>query len=150
MNPDYLWLTGALQLLTLFVVGPAIAIAIAYAAWRRKPQNFNPQRYGMLCVASGVTASLLLVLAKRINADVRTPQYFLQFACVLLGGLLLGGHGVLLPATFTRVALAQDNAPHRSQSDRTITVETSRFRSLTRFPCEQTARACANACLHQQ
>jgi hypothetical protein len=32
MNPDYLWLTGAMQLLTLFVVGPVIAIAIAYAA----------------------------------------------------------------------------------------------------------------------
>src|SRR3954451_5196807 len=67
MNPDYLWLTGALQLLTLFVVGPAIAIAIAHAAWRRKPQNFNPKRYGILCVASGVTASLLLVSAKWIN-----------------------------------------------------------------------------------
>lgn len=89
MNPDYLWLTGALQLLTLFVVGPVIAIAIAYAAWRQKPQNFNPLRYGMLCVTSGVTASLLLVFSKWINADVRTPQYFLQLACVLLALLLL-------------------------------------------------------------
>jgi hypothetical protein len=98
MNPDYLWLTGALQLLTLFVVGPVISIAIAYAAWRRKPQNFNPQRYGLLCVASGVGASLLLVLAKWINADVRTSQYFLQLACVLLGGLLLGvGMGCIFP-----------------------------------------------------
>jgi multisubunit Na+/H+ antiporter MnhG subunit len=47
MNLDFLWLTGALQLLVLFVVGPVIAIAIAYAAWRQKPQNFNPKRYGM-------------------------------------------------------------------------------------------------------
>jgi hypothetical protein len=101
MNPDYLCLTGALQLLTLFVVGPAIAIAIAYAAWRGRPQNFNPQRYGMLCVASGVTASLMLVLAKWINADVRTPQYFLQLACVLLGGLSLGvGMGCFFPVLF--------------------------------------------------
>ena len=98
MNPDYLWLTGALELLTLFVVGPVIAIAIAYAAWRQKPQNFYPQRYRMLCVASAVTASMLLVLAKWINADVRTPQYFLQLAYVLLGGLLLGvGMGSLIP-----------------------------------------------------
>jgi surface polysaccharide O-acyltransferase-like enzyme len=98
MNPDYLWLTGALQLLTLFIVGPIIAIAIAYASWRRKPQNFNPKRYGMLCVASGVSASLMLVLAKWINADVRTPQYFLQLACALLGGLLLGvGMGCFFP-----------------------------------------------------
>jgi hypothetical protein len=90
MNRDYLSLIGTLQLLTLFVVGPVIAIAIAYAAWRRQPQDFTPKRYGMLCVASGVSASLLLVLAKWIDADVRTPQYFLQLACVLLGGLLLG------------------------------------------------------------
>ncbi len=89
MNPDYLWLTDALQLLTIFVVGPVIAIAIVYAAWRR-PQDFNPQRYGRLCVASGVSACLLWVLAKWINADVRTPQYFLQLTCVLLGGLLFG------------------------------------------------------------
>ncbi|MGB9103778.1 MAG: hypothetical protein WCC59_03380, partial [Terriglobales bacterium] len=69
MNPDYLWLTGAMELLTFFVVGPALAIAIAYAAWRGKPQNFNPERYGMVCVASGVTASLLFGSAKWLNAD---------------------------------------------------------------------------------
>jgi len=98
MNLDFLWLTGALQLLVLFVVGPVIAIAIAYAAWRQKPQNFNPKRYGMSCVASGVIASLLLGVAKWINADVRTAQYFLQLACVLSGGLLLGvGVGALIP-----------------------------------------------------
>jgi hypothetical protein len=98
MNPDYLWLTDALQLLTLFVVGPVIAIAIAYAAWRQKPQSSNLRRYGMLCVASGVSASLLLGLAKWINADVRTPKYFLQLACTLFGGLLLGvGIGCFFP-----------------------------------------------------
>lgn len=90
MNPDYLWLTGAMELLTFFVVGPVLAIAIAYAAWRRKPQNFNLKRYGMVCVASGVTSVLLFAFAKWVNADVRTPQYFLQFACVLLSGLLFG------------------------------------------------------------
>ncbi len=90
MNPDYLWLVDALQLLTIFVVGPVIAIGIAYAAWCGKPQNFSPQRYGKLCVASAMCASLLGVLAKSINADVRTPQFFLQLICVLLGSLLFG------------------------------------------------------------
>jgi hypothetical protein len=90
MNPDYLWLTGALELLTFFVVGPVLAIAIAYAAWRGKPQNFNPERYGIVCIASGVTAFLLFGFAKWMNADVRTTQYFLQLACVLLSGLLFG------------------------------------------------------------
>ena len=90
MNPDYLLLTGTLQLLTMFVIGPAIAIAIASAAWRGKPQNFNPERYGAFCVASGVAALLLFGFAKWLNADFRTAQYFLQVACVLLAGLLFG------------------------------------------------------------
>lgn len=90
MNPEYLWLTDALQVLTLFVVGPVIAIAIVYAAWRGKPQSFNSERFGLICVASGVAAVLMLVCAKRINADVREAQYFFQLACMLLSGLLFG------------------------------------------------------------
>ena len=90
MSPNYLWLADAAQLLTLFVVGPILAIAIAYATWRRKPQNFSPKKYGIVPVACGVGASLLFVLAKLINADIRTSLYFLQLACVLLAGLLFG------------------------------------------------------------
>jgi hypothetical protein len=90
MNPEYLWLTDAMQLLTLFGIGPALAIAITYEAWRGKPQNFNLGRYGTLCVTSGVAASLLFGFAKWINADVRTSQYFLQLVCILLSGLLFG------------------------------------------------------------
>jgi hypothetical protein len=90
MNPEYLWLTDAMQLLTFFVIGPALAIAITYRAWRGKPQSLNLERYGMLCVTSGVAGLLLFGFAKWINADVRTAQYFLQVACVLLSGLLLG------------------------------------------------------------
>src|SRR5216683_8017585 len=90
MNPEYLWLTGALQLLTFFVVGPVLAIAIAYAAWRGKPQSFDSERYAMVCVACGVASVLLFVCAKRINADVRETQYFFQLACMLLSALLFG------------------------------------------------------------
>jgi hypothetical protein len=98
MNPDYVWLTGAMQLLTFFFVGPVLAIAIAYAAWRGAPQNFSPWRYMTVCVASGVTACLLFGFAKWMNADVRTAQYFLQLTCVLLSGLLFGvGMGSFLP-----------------------------------------------------
>jgi hypothetical protein len=90
MNPQYLWLTDATELLTIFVVGPVLAIAIAYAAWRGKPKNFNPERYGIACIGSGVAAFLLFGLAKWMNADVRTAWYFLQLAFVLLGGLFFG------------------------------------------------------------
>ncbi len=101
MNPDYLWLTGAIELLTFFGVGPALAIAIAYAAWKGKLKNLDAGRCGILCVASGVTASLLCGFVKWMNADVRTPQYFLQFGCFVLSGLLFGvfmgtGFSVLL------------------------------------------------------
>lgn len=90
MNPDYLWLTGAIELLTFFLVGPVLAIGIAYAAWRGMRQNFNPRRYWIVCMVSGVTAFLLLGLAKWMNVDVRTPEYFLQLTCVLFSGLLFG------------------------------------------------------------
>jgi len=98
MNPHYLWLTDAIQLLAFFVVAPLLSIAIAYAAWQGKPQNVNSKRYGVVCVASGVTAVLLFVFAKWMNADVRTAAYFLQLACILLSFLLLGvGAGCLVP-----------------------------------------------------
>ncbi len=101
MNPEYLWLTDAIEFLTFFVAGPVLAIAIAYAAWRGNPKLFNPELYSVVCIASGVTASVLFVFVKWINADVRTPQYFLQFACFLISGLLFGvfmgsGFSVLL------------------------------------------------------
>jgi len=90
MNPDYLWLTTAIELLTFFAIGPVLAVVIAYAAWRGKPRTFVFRRYGTLWVASGVAALLLLAFAKWIDADVRTAQYFLQLASVLLSGLLFG------------------------------------------------------------
>jgi hypothetical protein len=63
-----------------------------------KATELQPQAVRDVVVASGVIASLLLGVAKWINADVRTPQYFLQLACVLSGGLLLGvGVGALIP-----------------------------------------------------
>ncbi len=90
MNPRYLWLTDAIQLLTFFVVGPVLAIAIAYTVWREKTQEFNSGRYVMLCAVFGVMGILLFVFAKWLNADVRTPQYFLQLAAMLLSGLSFG------------------------------------------------------------
>ena len=90
MNPDYLWLTVAIEKLAFFVAAPLLSISIAYAAWRGKPQNFNTDRYAIACIASWLTALLLFACAKWINADVRTGEYFLQFACALLSFLLLG------------------------------------------------------------
>src|SRR6478752_822825 len=43
MNLDFLWLTGALQLLVLFVVGPVIAVAIALCGMATKATELQPQ-----------------------------------------------------------------------------------------------------------
>jgi hypothetical protein len=90
MNPDYIWLSDAIAAVTFFVVGPILAVGIAYRARRTKPQDFSPKRYGILCAGSGLAAVLLLEFVQWMNADVRTPQYFGQLACVLLSGLLFG------------------------------------------------------------
>ncbi len=90
MNPKYLWLTETMELLTFFVIGPALGIVVAYAAWRGKPRSFNRETYGVLCIGSGVACLLLVWIAKWIDADVRNPQYFVQLASVLLSFLLLG------------------------------------------------------------
>jgi hypothetical protein len=85
-----LWLTEALELLTFFVIAPALGIVIAYRAWRGREHNLNTKRDGMRCVAFGVAALLLFGFARWIDADVRTPQYFLQLTCALLSFLSLG------------------------------------------------------------
>jgi hypothetical protein len=90
MNPHYLWLTEGLELLSFFVFGPVLAIVIAYRSWRRKEDTPTPKRHGTRSAAFAVVFILLFVLAKRIDADVRSPQYFLQLTCVLLSFLSFG------------------------------------------------------------
>jgi hypothetical protein len=90
MNPDYLWFADATQLLTLFVISPLLAIVIALKAFRATPHELKPKKYGIVCVASGLISVVLVGLAKWMNADIRTPQYLLQLAGIVLGGLLLG------------------------------------------------------------
>jgi hypothetical protein len=102
MNPHYHWVTESLELLTFSVIGPALGTVIAYRAWRQR-ENINPKRCAIRCIASGGTALLLFGFAKWIDADIRTPQYFVQLASVLLCFLLLGvcvgyGFGILLGA----------------------------------------------------
>ena len=93
MNPQFLWLVDAVLFLALFVCAPALGFVIAYAAWSGKPQTFDPERYGddrVLLVVFGVSAFVLLIFAKLLNADVRTAWFLLQLACFMLGSLLFG------------------------------------------------------------
>lgn len=79
-----------MELLAFFVIGPTLAVFIAYKAWRAKVNDPMAKRYGLRCLASGVIAILLFGFAKWINADFRAPEYLLQLACVLLSFLSFG------------------------------------------------------------
>jgi hypothetical protein len=90
MNPHFLWLTEGLELLSFLVLGPVLAIVIAYRTWRKKESVSIAKRYGVRCAAFAALSLLLFAVAKWMNADVRTPQYFLQLTCVLLCFLSFG------------------------------------------------------------
>jgi hypothetical protein len=105
-----LWIEAGLLLFTFFVVVPSIAAAIAYAAWKGIPKNFNREMYGMAFFATVSASGFLMVYAQRMQADVRTWQYLLQIACFGLGALLFGvaggcGVGVV---TYRRNSLTKD------------------------------------------
>jgi len=102
MNPNYLRLTEGLELLTFFVFGPVLAIVIAYKSWRRNGIAPDSKRYGTRCAVFAVLFVLLFMLAKWLNADVRTHQYFLQLTCVLLSILWFGlAQGYFSPCWWT-------------------------------------------------
>ena len=76
--------------LTMFVGAPLLSAAIGYAAWKGRPRNFNRENYGMSLVVSGAAGVFLIVVAQRMQADVRTPQFLVELACFGLGVVLLG------------------------------------------------------------
>lgn len=90
MNPHYLWLPETVELLTFFVISPALTIVVAYRAWRDKNDSLNPRHASVRCLVYCGTALLLLGLAMWMHADVRTLQYLPQLMCTLLGFLLFG------------------------------------------------------------
>jgi hypothetical protein len=87
MNPHYHWLTEGVELISFFLVAPALTIVVAYKGWRERA---NPKRNGMRCVASGGIAVVLFCVAKWMDTYTRTPQYLFQWAFVVLSFLLPG------------------------------------------------------------
>jgi hypothetical protein len=90
MNPEYLWLMDGIELATFFVGIPIVALALAYAGWRDKWQIYTSGRSRVLAVASGVISFVLFAVAKWMNSDVRSTEYFFQSACTLGSFLLFG------------------------------------------------------------
>ena len=88
MSQGYFWVASSLEAVTLFAIGPLLGIAIAYRAWRRRMEPCSARQNRTRCILSGVSAILLFLIAKWMNADIKTALYLVQLACVLAGGLL--------------------------------------------------------------
>lgn len=66
-----MWAGEALFLLNFFIVAPSISAAIGYAAWKGKPENFDRWLFWVVFFGAGVVAGFLMVVAQRMQADVR-------------------------------------------------------------------------------
>jgi hypothetical protein len=87
-NPN--WFIDGLLLLILFGVAPSIAAAVAYAAWKGKPKNFDREMYWTAFIAIGAVSAFVVMFALRMRAEVGTWQYFFQCASFSLGAILFG------------------------------------------------------------
>lgn len=89
-GPLYLQIVDGLALLVFFVVDPFLFIAIGYGAWKGKPSGFNERKYTVCAIATFLSGSALILVAKLINADIRTWPYAVQAPCMIVGLLLIG------------------------------------------------------------
>ena len=99
-NLASMWVEGAIFLFAFFVIVPAIAAVIGYAAWMGKPKNWDRSTYWTAFVASIAASGFLIVYAQRMQADVRTWQYVLQMLLFGLGVLLFGVAGGFMVGIF--------------------------------------------------
>ena len=132
MNLDFLWLTGALQLLVLFVVGPVIAVAIALCGMATKATELQPQ--AVRDVVRRVRRDCFSAIGGG-EVDQRRRQNSAVLPAISLRlvwrPVTWCGCWGLDPGTFACVALAQDNKPRRSQSDRMMALKKSPRHQLT-------------------
>ena len=107
-----LWIVDGLLLFSLFVVAPAIAAAIGYAARNGKPKRFDREMFWMAFVITLAASGFLMVYAVRMQADVRTWKYILQVICFEAGALLFGVAGGFLVGIFTYRPASLSQGPH--------------------------------------
>jgi hypothetical protein len=95
-----LWILDLLLLFILFVMAPVIAVLIARAAWKGKPNNFNRQKYLIACVGSAIIACVLMVNAHWLQADITTGKFLVELICFILGAVIFGVAGGCLVSSF--------------------------------------------------
>ena len=85
--PLPIWAEAGLLSIVFFVVAPAIAAVIGYAAWRGTPKNWDRSMYWTAFAFSMVASLSLMVVGSRMAAG------FLEVALLVLSVLLLFGVG---------------------------------------------------------
>ena len=95
------WVEATVLLLAFLVVVPSIAVAVGYAAWKRKPKSFDRAMYWTAFVAAIAISALLFVGSQRMHADVRSWQYVVQLTLFALGVLSMGIAGGCMVGIFT-------------------------------------------------
>jgi hypothetical protein len=95
MSPFFL---ATFVLLIMSVGIPAIAVAIAYAAWRGKPKTFDREMYWTSFAAALIVSALAFVLAQKLNfngsAGRILPAISLFLALLLFGVSMGCGIGI--------------------------------------------------------
>jgi len=83
-------IVDVLLLLIFFVVNPLLFVGIGYAAWKGKPVGFDQKKYAVSAFIAFLLGTTLTLLAKWINADIRTWPYAVQAPCMIIGLFLIG------------------------------------------------------------
>lgn len=112
---------------TMFLGAPFISLVVGYRTYKGWPRTFNRQTFFLLFLLTLAAASVLLVSAQRLNADVRTPLFLLQVLCFELGAVLFGvAGGWLLGIFLYRLGSSQpDQGDQENQELHGLRVHTS-------------------------
>ena len=105
------WVEAASLLFAFFIIVPSTAAVIGYAAWKGKPKSFDRSMYWTAFAAATGVSVFLMVVAKRMQADVRTWQYLVQMACFGVSILLFGVAGGCMIGIFTYRRGVRNQAP---------------------------------------
>ena len=88
-----LWLLDLMLLFILFVLAPVLAVLIARAAWKGKPDNFSRQKYVACSLGTVLVACVLMLNAHWLQADIMSGKFVGELICFILGAVLFGVAG---------------------------------------------------------
>src|SRR5262249_23564880 len=89
-GPLYLQIVDGLAVLIFFVVDPFLFVAIGDAAWKEKPGQFKQRKHAVSAIANFLVGTVLILVAKYINADIRTWPYAIQALCMITAKTAIG------------------------------------------------------------